>query len=246
VRPCLLIPIYDQPQRIAAVLEGLAPLGLPLVLVDDGSGEPTRRAAEALAARYPWVELVRRPHNGGRGAALQTGYRAALARGFTHALQLDADGQHDPADAPALWELARRKPQALVLGDPQFDASAPPLRRYGRWLCRAWVWLETGSFAVADPLCGMRCVPLAAVAELLESRALGEGMEFDVELLVRLVWAGVPVQSAPVRVRYFADGVSHYHLLRDNWRLSRTHAQLCCALLARALTPRSWRWLRSA
>jgi glycosyltransferase involved in cell wall biosynthesis len=239
VNPCLLIPIYNQPQRIADVVARLAPLRLPCVLVDDGSDAQTRQVVDQVVAQFPWVLPERRARNGGRGAALQTGYRRAHASGFTHALQLDADGQHDPAEVPLLWEVARRHPQSLVLGSPRFDDSAPAARRYGRWICRVWVWLETLSLAVDDPLCGMRCVPLDPVLRLLGERALGSGMEFDVELLVRLIWAGLPVHNVGVRVRYFEDGVSHYHLVRDNLRLSRTHARLCTALLARAALPRA-------
>ncbi len=233
--PCLLIPIYNQPQRIADVVARLEPLRLPLLLVDDGSDAVTGAVLEELAARHAWLTLIRRPHNGGRGAALKTGSRSALERGFTHALQLDADGQHDPSQVPPLLAAAREEPKALVLGVPVFDASAPAARLYGRWICRAWVWLETLSFAVRDPLCGLRCIPLEPVRALLESRALADRMEFDVELVVRLVWAGVPVRSVEVQVRYFEDGVSHYRVLRDNWLLSRLHTRLCLELLERML-----------
>lgn len=235
MNPCLLIPIYNQPERIADVVARLEPLRLPLLLVDDGSDLRTRAVIDALAARLPWVELIRRERNGGRGAALKTGYRRAAERGFTHALQLDADGQHDPSQAPRMLDAVRRDPKALVLGVPVFDDSAPASRLYGRWICRAWVWLETLSRAVRDPLCGLRCVPLEPVQRLLAARPLADRMEFDVELVVRLVWAGVPVRSVEVEVRYFDDGVSHYRVWRDNWLLSRLHARLCLELLERAL-----------
>ena len=233
--PCLLIPIYNQPQRIADVVARLEPLRLPLLLVDDGSDAATGVIIEQLAARHPWLTLIRQPHNRGRGAALKIGYRIALERGFTHALQLDADGQHDPSQLPPLLAAAREEPKALVLGVPIFDESAPAARLYGRWICRAWVWLETLSFRVRDPLCGLRCIPLEAMRVLLEERALTDRMDFDVEQVVRLVWAGVPVRSVEVQVRYFDDGVSHYRVLRDNWLLSRLHARLCLELLERAL-----------
>jgi glycosyltransferase involved in cell wall biosynthesis len=235
LNPCLLIPIYNQPQRIADVVARLEPLRLPLLLVDDGSDAATRAVIDSLAARHAWITLVRRPQNGGRGAALKTGYRSAAERGFTHALQLDADGQHDPSQVPALLAAAREDPKALVLGVPCFDASAPASRRYGRWICRAWVWLETLSFAVRDPLCGLRCIPLEPLCALLDEYPLADRMEFDVELVVRLVWAQVPVRSVEVEVRYFDDGVSHYRVWRDNWLLSRLHARLCLELLERAL-----------
>lgn len=230
-----MIPIYNQPQRIADVVARLEPLRLPLLLIDDGSDAVTGALVESLAARHRWVTLIRRPHNAGRGVALRTGYSAAVERGFTHALQLDADGQHDPSQVPPMLAAAREEPKSLVLGVPIFDESAPAARRYGRWICRAWVWLETFSFTVRDPLCGLRCIPLEPMRALLDARAFADRMDFDVEQVVRLVWAGVPVRSVEVQVRYFDDGVSHYRVLRDNWRLSRLHTRLCLELIARAL-----------
>jgi len=231
---CSLITIYDHPDRIRDVVAGLFPLGLPCLIVDDGSAEPTRKALEQVKEAFPHVEVLVRARNGGRGAALKTGYRWAHAQGFTHALQLDADGQHDPAEAPALLEASRRDPDALVLGDPVFDDSAPRSRLYGRWISRFWVWIDTWSFDVHDPLCGMRCVPLAPTIEMLDRVRCGDRMDFDPELTVRLMWLGVPVVNVPVHVRYFEDGISHFHLVRDNVRLSLRYARLFFEMLARA------------
>lgn len=233
MKPCLLITIYDQPARIEQLCDELASLGLPALIVDDGSGDETRRALERVAARHPWVQRLRHACNEGRGAALQTGYRAAAAAGFTHALQIDADGQHDPLDAPRFIEASARDPEALVLGSPVFDASAPLARRWGRWLSRVWVWIETCSFEIADPLCGYRCVPLPRVLQILETTACGRHMDFDPEIAVRLVWAGAPVVNVPTRVRYFPDGVSHFDMVRDNLRISRAHAALVVGMLPR-------------
>jgi glycosyltransferase involved in cell wall biosynthesis len=232
-RPCLLIPIFDHGATIGDVVRGLAPLALPCLVVDDGSDAETQEALAKLAASHPGVELLRRARRGGRGAALKDGYRAAAARGFTHALQLDADGQHDPREAPRLMDAARRRPAALVLGEPRFDASAPLARRAGRWISRVWVWIETLSLAVRDPLCGFRCMPLAATLSVLERTPCGERMDFDPEIAVRLLWAGVPVENVPVHVRYFEDGISHFELWRDNVAISALHARLFFGMLAR-------------
>ena len=243
MKPCLLIPIYDHGENIGGVVRGLAPHGLPLIIVDDGSGEPTRRELEALASLHPWIELHRRPRNGGRGAALRDGYRHAARRGYSHALQLDADGQHDPADVPRLLEAAEREPDALVLGRPLFDSTAPRSRLYGRKLSQVLVWLETLSFAIRDPLCGFRCFPLAPTIELLAERELGDHMEFDPEIAVRLVWRGVPVRNVDTRVVYHEGGLSHYQLVADTLRIARAHARLVLGMLPRS--PRLvGRWFR--
>jgi glycosyltransferase involved in cell wall biosynthesis len=230
VNPCLLIPIYDHGATIGDVVSGLAFLGLPCLLVDDGSHEETRAALGRVCDTFSWVQLARHACNRGRGAALRTGYHQAACLGYSHVVQLDADGQHDPRDVPALLVVARSRPDALVLGAPIFDESAPRSRRYGRWISRFWVWLETGSLAIRDPLCGLRAVPLAPTLRLLRRVPCGDRMDFDTEMAVRLVWQGVSVRNVPVRVRYFADGISHFHMLGDNLRLSWLHARLFCGM----------------
>jgi len=233
VKAVSLVPIFDHAATIEAVVDGLAPLGVPALIVDDGSAPETERALARVAARHPWVRVVRHPRNRGRGAALATGYREAARAGFTHALQLDADAQHDPADAAIFLGAAARAPEALVLGAPIFDADAPRARRWGRLGSRAWVWIETCSFAIADPLCGYRCMPLAATIAVLDHTRCGERMDFDPEIAVRLVWAGVPVVNVPTRVRYYAGGISHFDMLADNLRISWLHARLVAGMLPR-------------
>ena len=233
IRACALIPIFDHGDTIGDVLAALAPLGLPCIVVNDGSGRETSDALTGLAERLPWVTVEHLRVNRGRGAALQHGYRVARARGFSHAVQLDADGQHDPADAPALLEAAERHPDALVLGAPRFDGSAPRVRLYGRRLSQVIVWAYTGSRAIEDPLCGFRCFPLEPTVALLERERLGSRMDFDPEIVVRLAWLGVPVVNVPVRVRYFAGGRSHFRMVRDNARIVRTYARLLGARVTR-------------
>jgi hypothetical protein len=245
LKPCLLVPCYDHGETIGSVLDALAAHGLPCLVVDDGSGPSTQAALDQQAKRLPWVRVERRSDNGGRGAALKTGYRWAWAHGFSHVLQIDADGQHDAADVPRLLEAARARPGALVLGAPIFDASAPRSRRWGRQISKFWVWIETLCFAVDDPLCGFRCLPLEPVLRIVgtvergapdggSSDRTGDRMEFDPEIVVRLFWEGVPVVNVPTRVRYFAGGISHFAPFADNARMSRLHARLFFGMLARA------------
>jgi len=242
VRPCLLVPIYDHREPIGDVVRSLEPHGLPLIVVDDGSAEPTRRELAALAALYPWIELLRRDRNGGRGAALRDGYRLAGKRGFTHAVQLDADGQHEAADVPRFLEAAREQPGALVLGRPVFDDSAPRSRLYARKLSQGLVWLETLSFAIHDPLCGFRCFPLEPTLALLAERELGDHMEFDPEIIVRLLWRGLPIVNVPTPVIYREGGLSHFKNVADTARIAGVHARLLAGMLPRAprLIRRSW------
>lgn len=226
MKPCLAIPVFDHGDPVVAVVEALAPLGLPALAVDDGSGPGTRAALARLARRHPWLRVERHARNRGRGAALKTAYRLAHRGGFSHVLQLDADGQHDPGDAPRFLAAAARAPDALVLGAPVFDASAPWLRLHGRRLSQWIVRLETRSRAVRDPLCGFRCIPLARTVPLLDATHLGDRMEFDPELVVRLVRAGVPVVNVPTAVPYPPGGVSHFRMVEDNLRMAWAYLRL--------------------
>lgn len=231
MNPCLLIPCYNHAGPLAAVLARLVEFKLPCLLVDDGSEPVAAAALDALAAQHPWVSLLRHPHNQGKGGAVMTGLRRAHELGFSHALQVDADGQHDLTDLPALLAEARQHPAALVSGRPLYDDSVPKGRLYGRYITHVWVWIETLSFAIKDSMCGFRVYPLASTCALLERVALGRRMDFDTEVMVRLHWAGVPMRFVPTRVIYPVDGRSHFRLFRDNLDISWMHTRLVCRLL---------------
>jgi glycosyltransferase involved in cell wall biosynthesis len=231
--PCAVIPVFDHERTIARVVEAVRASGLPCLLVDDGSSPPCARELDRLAREVPEVRLLRLPENRGKGCAVIAGFRAAAASGHTHALQIDADGQHALGDIPAFVAESRAHPDALVCGRPLFDASMPAVRRYGRYLTHALVWLETLSFDIPDSLCGFRIYPLEAVIELLRDEPVGARMDFDVEILVRLYWRRVPLRWVPTRVVYPLDGVSHFRLLRDNVRMVLLQLRLLGGWLAR-------------
>jgi len=231
---CIVIPCYEHGATIAPLVAALAGYGLPIYIVDDGSGPATQAELARVRERSPLVRLSRLPVNSGKGAAVVHGMRHALADGMTHALQIDADGQHDPADVARFLERARARPHAVICGQAQFDASVPKARFYGRYLTHACVWLETLSFDIQDSMCGYRLYPLAALRPLLEAEAVPPRMDYDTAVLVRLHWRGVAVEQIPTRVIYPPGGLSHFRMLRDNLRLIRMHALLIAGMLLRA------------
>jgi glycosyltransferase involved in cell wall biosynthesis len=234
VNPCLLIPIFDHKDEIRAVLDSLEGFGLRCIVVDDGSGAETRSVLDKAESDYGWVEVYRRDVNGGRGAALISGYHFAALRGFSHAIQLDADGQHDAGDVPRFVKAIEINPDALVLGTPIFDETVPKSRLYGRQLSRFMVWATTLSMDVSDPLCGFRGIPLEPVLRLFERKPMGQHMEFDPQLVIHLCWLGVPVVNLPTRVVYHAEGLSHFDFLRDNLRLIGVYLRAIGGMLLRA------------
>ncbi|WP_065204613.1 glycosyltransferase family 2 protein [Shewanella woodyi] len=229
----LVIPNYNHRVAIEQTLEALAHLNLPCYLVNDGSDDKTCHLLLELDAKYPWVTLIHHPFNRGKGAAVTTGLRAAYQDGFTHALQVDADGQHNLDDIPAMIAKSELHPQALISGLPQYDESVPKGRYYARYLTHFWVWVETLSFDIQDSMCGFRVYPLAATEHLFLTESLGERMDFDIEILVRLHWQGVEVLHLPTQVIYPEDGVSHFQGLWDNIRISSMHTRLVFGMLRR-------------
>jgi hypothetical protein len=164
---------------------------------------------------------------------MMAGLRQALALGHTHALQIDADGQHDVADIPKFLALSSLLPQAVVCGVPIYDASVPKSRLYGRYATHVWVWINTLSLDIRDSMCGFRVYPLAPVVKLIDEVYMGRRMDFDSELLVRLHWRGIPLANLPTKVSYPMDGISHFKLWRDNVLISCMHARMLAGMLVR-------------
>ncbi|OAI13587.1 glycosyl transferase [Methylomonas koyamae] len=244
MKPCLLIPVYNHERAIVPLLTQLETFGLPCILVDDGSSPACRQVLSDCAARHgSWVTLLRRPTNGGKGAAVVDGFRWAIGQGYSHALQIDADGQHRVDDIPKFVQLGRQHPEKMILGAPQYQADAPKSRVHGRKITNFWVTVNTLSRAIGDGMCGFRLYPLAAVAQLLAGSRLAPGMAFDIDIAVRLYWQGLDAVNLLTPVRYPLDGVSHFDLWRDNVKISATHARLFCGMLPRIprLLARHWR-----
>lgn len=244
-RPCIVIPFYRHQGAIAGTVQRLKPFGLSCWIVDDGSGEQSRRILQEIAQREAdWVHLLGYAQNRGKGEAVMAGCAQIRAAGFTHAVQIDADGQHDANDLPRLLALARAQPHALVTGIPIYDQTVPKVRRYGRYLTHFWVWVQTLSFQIRDSMCGFRVYPLDAVLAIWNDGGVGRRMDFDTEIMVRMFWRGVPVLSVPTRVTYPADGVSHFHMVGDNLRLIWMHLRLLAGMCVR-LPWLLWRRLRA-
>ncbi|MCX3309367.1 glycosyltransferase [Pantoea vagans] len=229
--PCVVIPCYNHGAMMASVLARLAPINLPVIVVDDGSDAATQLQLATLHA--PQLSLLRLDSNQGKGAAVIHGLRAAAARGFTHAVQLDADGQHQAEDLPLMLTEAERYPDALISGQPLYDDSIPKSRLYGRYITHFWVWIETLSLSIRDSMCGFRVYPLAATLALCDCRAIGQRMDFDTEIMVRLYWQGIHSRFIPTRVTYPASGLSHFDALYDNLRISWMHTRLFFGMLPR-------------
>lgn len=233
-RPCIVIPFYRHEGAIAGTVRRLARFGLECWIIDDGSGDASRAVLQDLARREaPWLHLHAYAQNRGKGEAVMTGCALARAAGFTHAIQIDADGQHDADDLPLLLATSRAHPLALVTGVPVFDRSVPAVRFYGRYLTHVCVWVQTLSLEIRDSMCGFRVYPLDTTLDVWNEGRVGRRMDFDTGIMVHMSWRGVPVLSVPTHVTYPADGVSHFRMARDNARLVWMHARLLAGMCLR-------------
>ncbi|MET1081228.1 MAG: glycosyltransferase family 2 protein [Pseudomonas sp.] len=242
-RPCAVIPVFNHEGPLPGVVAALRAADLPCVLVDDASS-PTCAAVLEIQAQAEQVHLLRLPVNQGKGGAVMAGLREAGRLGFSHALQVDADGQHDLSVVAQFLDTARRHPGALICGYPLYDASVPKGRLYARYLTHVWVWINSLSLQIRDSMCGFRVYPLPATLALLDSARIGRRMDFDTEILVRLSWRQQPMHWLPIQVRYPLDGLSHFRLWHDNWLISQMHTRLFFGMLVRAPAILWHRWRR--
>ena len=230
---CLLIPHYNHERQFIAFLPQLVASGLPCVIVDDGSSEQSLAALKAVLVQYDNAYLFTQHRNRGKGAAVKAGFIHARALGFTHAIQIDADGQHDVADLPVFIAASRATPAAIICGKPTFDNSAPKARVYGRKVTDVFVAIETLSFKIKDGLCGYRVYPLDVMENILDHFFIGSRMNFDTDMLVKAVWLNIPLEFINTRVIYPKQSVSHFNYLRDNLLLIRLHTRLLFGMLLR-------------
>jgi glycosyltransferase involved in cell wall biosynthesis len=224
-RPVVILPTFNNGRWLPQVLNGVGGTGLSMIVVNDGSTDDTPGLlAQWARSRTGSVQVLTHASNCGKAAALRTGFEAAAKAGFTHALTIDTDGQHEPADLPRLWALATQCPGTLVIGVRGRQAVVPLRSRFGRRLSDVLLHLETG-WPTADSQCGLRVYPLDLVARV---RCRASRFGYETEIIARTRWAGCPIIEAPVTSHYFDDerAVSHFRPLVDSARILGLHVFL--------------------
>ena len=232
----VLIPSYNPGPKVFETVRAARAHWSPVWVVVDGSTDDTPRGLKALAQDDPGLRVLELARNSGKGAAVLHGLDAAAAEGFTHALTMDSDGQH-PADLiPTFMAASQRQPQAMVLGKPVFDASAPALRVNGRKVSNGWADLETLWSGIGDSLYGFRVYPIEPLRQVMKGQRWMRRFDFDPEAVVRMCWRGVRPVNLPAPVKYFSPGeggVSHFNYLRDNLLLTWMHSRLFAGFVLR-------------
>ncbi|MES2626111.1 MAG: glycosyltransferase [Pseudomonadota bacterium] len=231
--PCIIIPNYNHSRGFVPLVEKMLARNVPIIVVNDGSNADATEILRQLDRDQPEVEVIHFAENRGKGVAVAAGFERAIARGFTHAFQIDADGQHDLNDIEKFLNLSRANPDAVICGCPIYDDSVPMHRKLCRYITHALVWLITLSFNIRDSMCGFRVYPLPAVEKLFARYSIGKRMDFDIEVLVKLYWEKVEIISVRTAVIYPVGGLSNYRLVKDNIILAKMHTRLVLGMLLR-------------
>ena len=245
---CAVIPCHNHGGTLAGVL-GALPRGLQALVVDDGSSQAVRLQAEKFAAQYFEHEdfgaacraaegglfgggggecgicVLRLKKNCGKAAALKAGFAFARALGATHALTIDADGQHPGASVPEMIAAARANPDSIIVAARDFaSASVPRARRFMNAFSNFWFWAETGA-RLGDTQCGLRVYPLRLVESL--DLPFG-GFVFEAELLVKAAWAGCKFAQVKIPALYSEESLreSHYRPVADTLKFTMMNTRL--------------------
>jgi glycosyltransferase involved in cell wall biosynthesis len=232
----VLIPSYNPGSKALETVRAARAQWDPVWVIVDGSTDGSGEALGALARTDPGLRVLVRTRNGGKGAALLDGLIAAQRAGFTHALAMDADGQHPADHIAAFMSASAAAPQAMILGDPVFDASAPRIRLRGRKIANWCTNVETLWAGIHDTLFGFRVYPIAPLVAVMQRSRWMRRFDFDAEAAVRLTWRGVPAVNLEAPVKYFSPeegGVSHFNYWRDNMLLTSMYLRLIAGFVIR-------------
>ncbi|MGV3762370.1 DUF2062 domain-containing protein [Parapedobacter sp.] len=211
---CVIIPTYNNAKTLARVLDGVRQYTVRIIVVNDGSTDDT----PSILAAYTDITAIHLPHNKGKGHALRTGFREAEAQGFDYAITIDSDGQHFPDDIPIFVRAIETEGMALLIGDRNMERDGIPGKSsFGNRFSNFWFRFETG-ISLSDTQSGFRLYPLNALRNI---RFYTSKFEFEIEVIVKAAWRGIPVRNVPIRVLYDpTERVSHFRPFRDFTRIS--------------------------
>ncbi|MDR1197765.1 MAG: glycosyltransferase family 2 protein [Prevotellaceae bacterium] len=229
MKTCIVIPVYNSENHIANVIENVFKYAYNLIVINDGSTDGTLKKIieiQCIASLPKTMELVSYKQNRGKGYALKQGFRRALELGFTHAVTMDADGQHLPADIALLTEKSQENPDALIVGSRKFDnPDMPEGSKFANNFSNFWFKIQTG-ISLPDTQTGFRIYPLGKTEKI---RAFTDRYEAELEILVRCAWKNIKLVPQPINVYYPPQNerLSHFRKGKDFFRISVLNTVLC-------------------
>jgi len=211
---CVIIPTYNNDKTLNRVIEGVLIYTNQIIIVDDGSTDQT----SAILKTYPNLKPIHFSKNKGKGMALREGFKKALSLGYNYAITIDSDGQHYPDDIPVFIEALKKYKDALFIGSRNMTHdSVPKGSSFGNKFSNFWFWAETG-IKLTDTQSGFRLYPLNPISKI---KYYTNKFEFEIEVIVKAAWRGVPVKNVPIKVLYDEkERVSHFRPFKDFTRIS--------------------------
>lgn len=229
-----VVPVYNHGSTLEDVVKNLLPYEFPVIVVDDGNDERNKVFIRDVEKKYPLVTVVERKKNGGKGKAMESGLEKAHEMGLSHILQIDSDGQHDTSKIAKFLERSEKNPEAVICGYPEYDENAPVHRVNGRKIANGWVHIVSWDWNIKDALIGFRIYPVEPYFKIVKGHAILDArMGYDIDILVHLSWAGIPIISESVKIIYPKDGISNFRMVRDNFRIAGTYTRLCIGMILR-------------
>lgn len=238
LRVCVVVPTFDNPRTISSVVKDIvSKTDFPVLIVDDGSETPVTNVLYSWEVREALeqgrVKVARFEENRGKGAALQFAIERLIAEGYTHMFSVDGDGQHLAREIPKLVEVAKSNPWDLVIGNRRLKSkNVPQISKFGRKFSNFWVQYQTG-LQIRDSQSGFRLYPLFPMQTMKFATVK---YDFEIEVLIRLMWRGVHVREVDIDVLYpeGSERVSHFHKFKDNARISALNTALVVISLLRS------------
>jgi glycosyltransferase involved in cell wall biosynthesis len=210
---CVIVPTYNNHKTLEKVLNSILVYTKDIIVVNDGSTDKTSQILE----NFPELIQIHHPENQGKGIALQNGFNKAIALNYEYAITIDSDGQHFASDIPSFIDFIQNEPNTLLIGSRNMSQeNVPKKSSFGNKFSNFWFWFETGN-KLEDTQSGFRLYPLRLIPE----KYYTPKFEFEIEVIVRSAWKGIPVKNIPVKILYDPlERVSHFRPFKDFTRIS--------------------------
>ncbi|MBK8601127.1 MAG: DUF2062 domain-containing protein [Flavobacterium sp.] len=210
---CIVVPTYNNQNTLQRVLDSLLPFTSNIIIVNDGSTDATLE----ILKNYSQLTQIHHPINEGKGMALRNGFKKALELKYRYAITIDSDGQHFASDLPIFIEAIEDEPNTLFIGSRNMKHdNVPQKSSFGNKFSNFWFWFETG-IKLQDTQSGYRLYPI----QIIPKNFFTTKFEFEIEVIVRSAWKGIPVKNIPVQVLYDpVERVSHFRPFKDFTRIS--------------------------
>jgi glycosyltransferase involved in cell wall biosynthesis len=237
VHCCVIVPTYNNSKTLRRVIDSVLEYTIDIIIVNDGSTDETA----AILTEYPQVHQIEHEKNSGKGMALRNGFKKAISLGFDYAITIDSDGQHFACDLPKFIEEIKNNGTALLIGSRNMTQDGVPKKSsFGNNFSNFWFWFETG-IRLEDTQSGYRLYPLKEIPQ----RYVTHKFEFEIEVIVRSAWKGIPVKNIPIEILYDpSERVSHFRPFKDFTRISILNTVLVVMALFYIKPRDCWRGLK--